>query len=78
MQMHEVKTDADKQLFLNVAVDIYKDDPKWIRPLDKDIEEVFDPIKNKFFKRGECTRWILKDDNGNAIGRIAAFVNKQY
>lgn len=78
MQMHEVKSEADKQLFLQVALDIYKHDPNWIRPLDKDIEEVFDPAKNKFFKRGECTRWVLKDDSGKAIGRVAAFVNRQY
>jgi len=78
MHMYEVKTDADKKLFLEVAVNLYRDDKNWIRPLDKDIEEVFDPNKNKFFKRGECTRWILKDNNDNAIGRIAAFVNRQY
>ncbi len=78
MLMQEVKTDADRQQFLQIALDIYKDDVNWIRPLDKDIEEVFDPEKNKFFKRGECTRWILKDDGGKAIGRIAAFVNRQY
>ena len=78
MRMHEVKTDADKRLFLDVAISIYKDDRNWIRPLDKDIEEVFDPEKNKFFKRGECKRWILMDSNSNAIGRIAAFVNRQY
>lgn len=78
MRMHEVQTNADKKQFLQVAVDIYKDDPNWIRPLDKDIEEVFNPEKNKFFKRGECKRWILLDDNNKAIGRIAAFVNRQY
>ncbi len=78
MVMHEVKTEADKKQFLQVAIDIYKGDTNWIRPLDKDIEEVFDPAKNKFFKRGECTRWILKNDAGKPIGRIAAFVNRQY
>jgi hypothetical protein len=79
MQLHEVKTEADKQAFLQIAVDLYKSDPNWIRPLDKDIEEVFDPGKNKFYKRGgECARWLLKDDNGKNIGRIAVFVNKQY
>jgi hypothetical protein len=78
MQLHQVNTQADKKLFLQVAVNSYKGDPAFIRPLDKDIEEVFDPQKNKFFKRGECCRWILKDDSGIAIGRIAAFVNKQY
>lgn len=78
MQMHEVKTAADKRLFVDMAAGFYKDNPNWIRPLDKDIEEVFDPAKNKFFKKGECTRWVLKDRQGKAIGRIAAFVNKQY
>ena len=76
--MHEVKSEADRRQFLQIGVDLYKDDPKYIQPLDKDIEEVFDPAKNKFFKRGECTRWVLKDDAGKVIGRIAAFVNRQY
>lgn len=78
MRMHEVKTEADKKAFLQVAVAIYKNDANWIRPLDKDIEEVFDPAKNKFFKRGECTRWLLANDSGEYTGRIAAFVNRQY
>jgi len=78
MRMHEVKTEADKKLFLQVAVSIYKNDPNWIRPLDKDIEEVFNPEKNKFFKQGECIRWILIDDNNKPAGRIAAFTNKKY
>lgn len=78
MQMHEVHTEADKKLFREMATDIYKNDPNWIRPLDNDIEQVFDTKKNKTFRHGECIRWILKDDNGNAIGRIAAFVNEKY
>lgn len=78
MVMHEVTTEADKRLFREMVIDIYKDDPNWIRPLDKDIEEVFNPEKNKFFKKGECTRWILKNNQGKVIGRVATFVNKQY
>ena len=78
MQMHEVKTQRDIKEFLELPLYIYKNDPNWIRPLDKDIEEVFDPNKNKFFKKGECTRWLLKDDDGEVIGRIASFINKQY
>lgn len=76
--MYEVKTEADIRAFLELPVSLYKDDPNWIRPLDKDVEEVFDPAKNKAFKKGECTRWLLKDKNGRLIGRIASFVNKQY
>ncbi len=76
--MQEVKTEQDKKVFRELVLELYKNDPNWIRPLDKDIEEVFDPKKNKFFKKGECTRWLLKNDNGKVIGRIASFVNKQY
>jgi hypothetical protein len=56
---------------------LYKDDPYYIRPLDKDILEVFDPEKNKNFKHGECEAFLLEDE-GKYIGRIAVFVNKKY
>ena len=72
---------SDKNLakdFLQVPLIIYKDDPHFIRPLNKDINDVFDSKKNKAFRFGECNRWLLKDEDGNLIGRIAAFVNKKY
>ncbi|MBA2250818.1 MAG: hypothetical protein H0W12_11580 [Chitinophagaceae bacterium] len=64
--------------FIQVPLYLYKKDPNFIRPLDKDILDVFDPKKNKAFRTGECTRWLLVDENENFIGRIAAFVNKKY
>ncbi len=76
--MHKVKTQQDVREFLDFPLRIYKDDPNWIRPLDKDIEEVFDPQKNKTFKHGTCTRWLLKDATGKTVGRIAAFTNHKY
>lgn len=63
--------------FIKFPVGLYKDEPNWIRPLDKDLQAVFDPEKNKTFKNGECIRWILRDDRGNTIGRIAAFINEK-
>ncbi|MBC7686825.1 MAG: hypothetical protein H7211_01455, partial [Aquabacterium sp.] len=78
MQLIPVKDNTTAKQFILVAVEIYKADPKWIRPLDKDINEVFDAKKNKAFRFGEVERWILKDSDGKLIGRIAAFVNKKY
>ncbi len=78
MQLIQVSDSKSSAQFLLVPIQIYKDDPNFIRPLDKDINEVFDSEKNKAFRFGECTRWILKDNNENLIGRIAAFVNKRY
>ncbi|WP_431200318.1 hypothetical protein ACQ86K_10595 [Mucilaginibacter sp. P19] len=56
---------------------IYKDDDNWVCPLDNDIEAVFNPAKNNFHQHGKCTRWILTDDNGHLIGRVAAFINEK-
>jgi hypothetical protein len=78
MQLIEVTTPQLSRDFIRVNVEINKDDPNYIRPLDKDINDVFDPKKNKAFRFGEASRWILKSADGKLIGRIAAFVNKKY
>ncbi|GAA4301016.1 GNAT family N-acetyltransferase [Compostibacter hankyongensis] len=63
--------------FLEVPRMLYRNDPNWICPLDDDIRAVFDPQRNNFFQHGVCNRWILEDETGNPIGRIAAFVNNE-
>lgn len=77
MQLVEVKSPKDKKDFLELPLKIYKTDDQWIRPLDKDIEAVFDPKENKFFRQGDAIRWLLKDDKGTVIGRVAAFYNEK-
>ena len=78
MQLIEVTNTRLVKAFLIVNAEINKNNPNYIRPLDKDINDVFNPKKNKSFRFGETIRWILKDDQGKLIGRIAAFVNKKY
>ncbi|MBC6490762.1 hypothetical protein BC349_06940 [Flavihumibacter stibioxidans] len=78
MTIEAVQTPAQAAIFLTTPVDIYKNNPEWIRPLDKDIEDVFNPEKNKAFRHGKAIRWILFNDKRQAIGRIAAFVNEKY
>ncbi len=77
MKVIEVKDKKIAHEFLHFPIRLYKDEPNWIRPLDKDINGVFDPKVNKFFRNGECTRWILVDAKGTTIGRIAAFINQK-
>jgi len=78
MKLVEVGTNpAYRSEFLKLPVRLYKDSPCWIRPLDDDIETVFDPNRNRLFQQGECTRWLLLNDTGTAIGRVAAFINRK-
>jgi RimJ/RimL family protein N-acetyltransferase len=78
MQLIEVTTPALAKEFIQTNVELNRHDPAYIRPIDKEIDQVFDPNYNKAFRQGEATRWILRDDQGKLIGRIAAFVNKRY
>ncbi|HEY4149603.1 MAG TPA: hypothetical protein VGM41_11765 [Chitinophagaceae bacterium] len=78
MQLTEVTSPALAKAFIETNVVLNKSNPNYIRPLDKDVAEVFDKKKNKAFRHGECTRWVLQDNEGRLIGRIAAFVNKKY
>ncbi|HEY0742885.1 MAG TPA: hypothetical protein VGD40_15550 [Chryseosolibacter sp.] len=77
MKLIEVTTQQHVQEFLKLPVRLYKNEPNWIRPLDKDIESVFDHDKNKTFKHGQCIRWILVNDQNLTIGRVAAFINNK-
>lgn len=77
MKIAEVFTPEDERQFLMLPVSLYKNTPHWIRPLDKDINGVFDKELNKTFRHGECVRWLLKTDDGAVIGRVAAFIDKK-
>ncbi len=77
MEILPVQSAKVAKLFLQVPLEIYKKDKNWIQPLNKDVEDVFDPSKNKAFRHGKVQRWILQKD-GRLIGRIAAFTNSKY
>ncbi len=78
MQISLVNDETSARFFLDVPLAIYKNDPNWIRPLDKDVADVFDPKKNKAFRFGKAVRWILKADDGKPAGRMAAYANDKY
>ena len=77
MRINEVISRVDKREFLEFPRRLYKDDPNWVCLLDSELESIFDPEKNYLFRRGsQASRWILKDENGKTIGRIAAFYDR--
>lgn len=77
MQIIEVQDKKTAKEFLQFPITLYKHESNWIRPLDKDISGVFDPKVNKYFRHGKCIRWVLRSDQNETIGRIAAFVNER-
>ncbi|WP_312171187.1 hypothetical protein [Chryseobacterium sp.] len=74
----EVQSKAREREFLEFPGRLYQNDPNYIRPLDKDIKEIFNPEKNRFFKNGECARFLFKNKENDTVGRVAVFVNNFY
>jgi len=76
MKLIEVSMPAHQKAFIEMAVRLYKNEKNWIRPLDADIEGLFHKETNKLFRNGaKSKRWLLQNDTGETIGRVAAFIN---
>jgi hypothetical protein len=78
MQVILVNSSILAKEFLEVSIRVNQNNTNFIQPLNKDVEEVFNEDKNKTFRHGKAVRWILKDEAGQLIGRIAAFINTKY
>ena len=76
MHLIEVDNNKARSLFHDVIRALYKDDDVFVCPLDKEIEKTFTPSANAFFQNGDAARWILVNDNGDLLGRVAAFYNR--
>ncbi|MFR9620028.1 MAG: hypothetical protein SNH63_02270 [Rikenellaceae bacterium] len=75
--LHEVRTPKEEQQFLDFARKIYRGNRNWVRPTDNDIKKIFAPQRNELFNGGEAIRWVVRNVEGEIVGRIAAFYNKE-
>ena len=75
--LSEVSTRKEIREFHELPAFINMGDPNWIKPLIKDVEAIFTPSLNTQFRNGEAVRWLLKDDKGTAVGRVAAFYSRK-
>jgi hypothetical protein len=78
MQLIEVNNAATEKDFINIGFVMNRENPCYIRPLDNEVKDVFNPAKNKNFKNGDAKRWIIKDEKNKLAGRIAAFIYPKY
>ncbi len=77
MTIIEVNNSKAIKEFHKIPFSIYSSDPNWVSHIKQEVEAVFLKEKNKFFRHGEAVRWIIKDEKGLCLGRIAAFINRK-
>ena len=74
--LEEVDSRKRVREFLDLPKRLYKNEPHWICPLDQDIENRFHVETNELLRDGEAIRWIIRDEQNQTVGRIAAFYNR--
>ena len=76
MTIQEVTTRRHERQFDALPHRLHRHEPAYIGALDNEVDDVFNPKKNKLFAAGgEARRWLLLDGQQRVIGRVAAFIN---
>ncbi|MEU4093443.1 N-acetyltransferase [Streptomyces sp. NPDC026673] len=63
--------------FIRLPYALYRDDPHWVAPLEREMRAFLDPDRNPFFDTGEA-RLFLARRGGRAVGRIAAVSDPRF
>lgn len=77
MKCIEVLDEKGWQLFHSVPGLLYAGDEQWISPLQGDVQNVFNPLKNPVASHGESRVFVLLNDQEKPVGRIAAFIDHE-
>jgi hypothetical protein len=67
----------DLKDFIQVAFEVYRDDPAWVPPLHMEITDRLTPKKNPFFEHAEVALFTAWKD-GKAVGRISAQIDHEH
>jgi hypothetical protein len=67
----------DLKDFIQVAFEVYRDDPAWVPPLNMEITDRLTPDKNPFFEHAEVALFTAWKD-GNPVGRISAQIDHEH
>ena len=63
--------------FLDVVEVIYRDDPRYIRPLDMDLKDRLNPKKNPFFEHADGVVFTAHR-GGKCVGRVTAQIDRDH
>jgi ribosomal protein S18 acetylase RimI-like enzyme len=77
IEIIEVASRADRDVFIKFPWQIYRDDPAWVPPLLVERKQFLDRTKHPFFDHGDATCFLARRD-GKTAGRILASDDPNY
>ena len=75
LTIRPVRSKKDKKAFVDLAWEVYKDDPAWVPPLKDEVHGLITPGKNPWFEHAKAEFWLAERD-GKVVGRISAQVDE--
>ncbi|MEN8228511.1 MAG: GNAT family N-acetyltransferase [Bacteroidota bacterium] len=73
MQIIPVERGKIEREFLDFPRKLYRNDPNYVVPFDREIRKAFNRKVNPYFDHGDAVRWIVVNEKNQTVGRIAAF-----
>ncbi len=77
LTIRPVQGRADLKRFIDLAWQIYRDDPYWVPPLKSDQSKLLTPGQHPFHEHGEVQPFLAWRD-GKVVGRVVAQVNRAH
>jgi hypothetical protein len=77
LEIRQTPMGSDLRDFLDVVDLIYRDDPRYIRPLDMDLKDRLNPRKNPFFEHADGAVFTAYQD-GKCVGRVTAQIDREH
>ena len=68
----------DMRSFLNLPFEIYRGIPQWVPPFQSGERARFNRDKYPFYKHSEAAFFLVKDEAGRALGRIAVLEHRPH
>jgi GNAT superfamily N-acetyltransferase len=75
IEIFPVQTPEQFEQFFAVPLQVYRDDPHWVRPLDSGVRKQFS-LENAFLTYGEMQPFVAIKD-GEPVGRIVPSINRR-
>jgi hypothetical protein len=70
-----VQTKKERKAFVDLAWDVYRDDPAWVPPLKDEVQGLLNPRKNPWFEHARAELWLARRGE-KVVGRISAQVDE--
>lgn len=77
MTVLPVETPDQREAFIRLPWQLYRDDPNWVPPLLRDMRRMLDPEVHPFHRHSEVRLFLALRD-GRPAGRIAAIHNRNH